>query len=262
MIEYESYHIMIALRRKKSNDRRLKELCFREIVYDSDRVAINCLKARIDNRPGIWRIYKTVNRRDVNPAWKLLFKLMIDEPDKFKWRIGSAWKNCLLKKENRAEKKYMLDVDVDEIPEKLEQLMGSVHMHVLEKIKTPNGWHIICDALDTRMLEGIPDIEIKRNDIKFVSEFENEVTNEELVKKVLDKEIKVNNADEELLSLDVIQAKHRDLINLRDYAIDKIKEGCGSRVYVDGTENYSFICGKSEICGVCDNLIKRLEEIK
>lgn len=262
MVEAESYHIMIALRRKKSNDRRLKELCFREIVYDSDRVAMNCLKARIDNRPGIWRIYKTVNKRDVNPAWKLLFKMMIDEPDKFKWRIGSAWKNCLLKKENRAEKKYMLDVDVDIIPEKLDLLMGSVHMNVLEKIKTPNGWHIICDAFDTRMLEGIQDIEIKRNDIKFICEFENEITNEQLIEKVLDKYDKFQKVDEELLTLDVIKAKHQDLINLRDYAIDKISEGCGKPIYISSNPKTFSSCAKEIHCKDCQEEIKTLREIK
>lgn len=169
--EAESYHIFIALRRKKEN-RELQELCFRQIIRD-DLLDLEVLRARIKNIPGIWRIYKTVNKRNVETARKLLMKHLIDEPEKFAFRIDSLWKNCLLQKCCKGERNFMIDVDSSNIPSKIVELQASGQLIVDEKIKTPNGWHLICSELDTRLLQGIEDVEIKRDDIKFVEIIDN-----------------------------------------------------------------------------------------
>ena len=168
----DSYHVMVALRRKKDpGNRELKELCFRDIVYTSEMVSINVLKARIDNKPGIWRIYRTVNKRSVREATKLMFKQYIDEPEKFEWKIPSLWKNCLLKKENKAERNFLLDIDCDWNRSLVDWFIERYKLEVIEIIKTPNGYHIIIPASDTRDFSELPNIEIKRNDLKFIEIF-------------------------------------------------------------------------------------------
>lgn len=168
----EQYHLYIALRRKKEN-RELQELCFRQIIRD-DKIDLHIIREKVKLIPGVWRIYKTVNARKVEPARKILMKMLIDEPEKFQFRIDSLWKTCLLKKECKAERNFMIDVDVNEEPKHLLKILSDNDIIVDEFIKTPNGWHIICQNLDTRLLQGMENIEVKRDAIKFVEKFENE----------------------------------------------------------------------------------------
>lgn len=167
----ESYHLYIALRRKKEN-RELKELCFRQIIRDED-MDLRILREKIRFIPGIWRIYKTVNARKVEPARRLLMKQLIDNPDHHEHRIDSLWKNCLLQRECKAEKNFMIDVVCEDIPDVIHNIILNSETES-EMIKTPNGWHIICQNLDTRLLQGVENVEVKRDDIKFVELIENE----------------------------------------------------------------------------------------
>lgn len=145
-------------------------MCFRQIIRN-DVKDLNILKAKIAGIPGTWRIYKTVNARAIKPAMKLLMKRLIDEPERWDYRIDSLWKNCLLQKECKAERNFLIDVDEHSSFE-IEKLIIDDKLHLTECIPTPNGWHLICSELDTRLLEGIPNIEVKRDDIKFVERYE------------------------------------------------------------------------------------------
>lgn len=169
--EVEMYHIYIALRRKKEN-RELPELCFRQIIRDEE-LDIEMLRAKIKNIPGTWRIYKTVNARKVEPARKLLMKHLIDEPEKFVYRIDSLWKNCLLQKVCKGERNFMIDFDDNISKVNLLKFLDNRKITHSEIIKTPNGWHIICPELDTRLLQGEENVEVKRDDIKFVELIDN-----------------------------------------------------------------------------------------
>jgi len=170
-LEIEQYYLYIALRRKKENE--LKELCFRQIIRDEAK-DLHLLKEKIKDIPGVWRIYKTVNARKVAPALKLLQHRLIDEPERFAYRIDSLWKNCLLQKQCKGERNFLIDVDCEDFPTELIELITNGSILVDEKILTPNGWHLICKDLDTRLLQGIPNIEVKRDDIKFVELIYNE----------------------------------------------------------------------------------------
>ena len=170
--EAESYHLFIALRRKKEN-REGVEQCHRQIIRDEE-MDLNSLKGRIKSIKGIWRIYKTVNKRKVEPARKLMMKYLIDEPEKFGYKVDILWKNCLLQKSCKGERNFMIDIDTKIIPEELGDIINSGKIEVDELIPTPNGWHIICRNLDTRLLQGIKDIEVKRDDIKFVELIKND----------------------------------------------------------------------------------------
>ena len=168
--EVDMVHLFIALRRKKENTEQ--ELCFRSVIKHEES-DLESLRARIKSIPGVWRIYKTVNPRKVEPARRLLMKKLIDYPKEFQYRIDSLWKNCLLQKECKGERNFMLDVDTKEIPRPLDYLIHDGSIVVDEIIETPNGWHIICKNIDTRILQGIPDVGVKRDDIKFVELIDN-----------------------------------------------------------------------------------------
>lgn len=169
----EFYHLFIALRRKKEN-REGVEQCHRQIIRDYEK-DLDIIRNRISKIPGIWRIYQTVNKRKLEPARKLLMKHLIDEPERFDFRIDSLWKNCLLQKVCKGERRFMIDVDDKNMTEP-ELMKFILDKDILsdEIIKTPNGWHVICETLDTRKLQGIDFIEVKRDDIKFVELIKND----------------------------------------------------------------------------------------
>ncbi len=171
--KFEKCHLFVALRRKKEN-KDLPEICIREIIKDESREIdfLDIVKVKTKHFPGIWRIYKTVNSRNIEPARKLLMKKLIDEPDRFEFRIDSLWKNCLLQKECRGERNLMIDVDSNELPIKLKSLIDTKKIIPKEIIKTPNGYHLIFDKIDSRLIDGIQNIELKRDDLKFICKFE------------------------------------------------------------------------------------------
>ena len=168
----ETYDILVALRRTKEN-RGKQELCFRQIIRD-EVIDLNILKAKIANLPGVWRIYKTINKRRVETARRLLMKFLIDDPELFEYRIDSLWKNCLLKKECKDGRKLLIDIDREDIPIKIQNMMDSGEIEVDALVRTPNGFHIVCPSLDTRLIQGIKDVEIKRDALVFVERFTNE----------------------------------------------------------------------------------------
>lgn len=169
--EAKEYGMFIALRRKKENNRELKELCFRQIIRDRE-IDLAILRAKVERIPGIWRIYEQINKRRVEPARKLLMKYLIDEPEKFEWRIDSLWKNCLLKSCCKSERNFLIDIDDNWSIIEVYDFATNRNIDVDEVIKTPNGWHLICHKLDTRVLQGLDNIEVKRDACKFVERFE------------------------------------------------------------------------------------------
>lgn len=168
----ESYHLYVALRRTKEN-RGSQELCFRQIIKD-EVLDLRILKEKIKLISGTWRIYKTINKRKIVPARKLLMKFLIDDPERFEYRIDSLWKNCLLKKECKDGKKFLIDIDTNHIPIEIINILASGAIVHEEEIETPNGWHIVCSNLDTRLIQGIKNVEVKRDALVFVERFTNE----------------------------------------------------------------------------------------
>lgn len=158
--EQDKVHILMAIRRKKENDGITckEELCFREVCYNETE-ALAILKARIADKPGVWRIYKTVNRRNVQMAKKLMLKWYIDGLyTKSRW--NSVFTKALLQQECRAEKFALVDIDTTDatkiqavkavIFNKLQETYGCEF--TLEEVATPNGMHIRCKPFDKRIL--------------------------------------------------------------------------------------------------------------
>lgn len=156
-------HVFLAIRRNKCNPGQTQkdELCFREVMpatfpvdteidFIQQEKTLKNLKARLE--PGSWRIYKTVNTRDVNKTYKIFQIMMIEYGESWIYRIDHLWKKCLCKPDARAEKKFLLDIDSTS-PDVLREVNNFL---ILNKIKhgfnqpTPNGYHKVTDAFNIK----------------------------------------------------------------------------------------------------------------
>ena len=167
-------HLLIAIRRKKENKEEdmtwRGELCFRQVVTDYEE-DLATLTNKIQRFPGVWRIYKTTNARDISKARKMLMTKLINEPEEWDYRVDSLWRTCLLQPDCKAERNFLLDIDTkDEVV--LEELAPKLSGKVLQQVETPNGWHIVAEKFDVRALEGIKDVEFKRDGYVFVDRIE------------------------------------------------------------------------------------------
>jgi len=94
MTESMNTYILEAIRRNKDNPELSgKELCVRQIVKDH-KIDLLILKNKASLLgDGVWRIYRTVNLRDVKKAHTDLVHFLIDNPEKT--HIDSIWKSIL-----------------------------------------------------------------------------------------------------------------------------------------------------------------------
>jgi hypothetical protein len=116
--------ILEGIRRKKDNpDSNKKEICFRHISAGTENLEkdIELLKSRIklSGEPGVWRIYRTVNKRDVVKAKRAFVHQLIDIDDQGVFEkdeqgndfVSTLWKTVLCQPENKAERNFLVDVD-------------------------------------------------------------------------------------------------------------------------------------------------------
>jgi hypothetical protein len=162
-------HLYFALMRKKENPTVTKPLVMRQIIHNP-QMDLAVLTARIQSVPGVWRLYETINARDVAKARKaLLIELIKDETGKFNDRIDSLWKTCLMQPENKAEHNFLVDIDTADpcrVAEIL-QILDGINV-TYEQRKTVNGWHLKTPKFDTRVLTDVPDVEIKHDSLFFI----------------------------------------------------------------------------------------------
>lgn len=164
----ETVHLYVAVRRSKENP-DLPNDCVRKIIYNEE-LDLEILKQELIIRPGIWRIYKTINKRSVAKATKLLQKKLIDHPD-LSFKVETLFRTCLLQNECKVSRNLLVDVDSDDIRllNYLLELCDTRGIKVLMYIKSPNGYHIVIEKFDRRLLNDTKDIEIKKDAYVFVT---------------------------------------------------------------------------------------------
>jgi hypothetical protein len=173
----DSVHVLLAFKRNKyANERK----CVRMVVknYEDDLAA---LRLRLTKLGGNWRIHRTVNERDTEKARLWLIHKLIDFPEG-RGFVDSLWKTALLQTNHvYGKKKFMLDMDTKD-PLLVSQLRLSCA--ILEQKETPNGWHFVIPAQDTRDLKRqFKDLTIVRDGYIFVEEiFTDEKREEENIK--------------------------------------------------------------------------------
>lgn len=164
----ETLHLLLAFRRRKDNPEGPIRCC-REIIRD-EPVDLERLKVRLRQIPGVWRIHRTVNVRNVAKASKVLQHRLLDNPDDAK-ALETVWKTCLLQKESRVGRRMLLDIDD---AKQFRAVVNRVFEHIEgETVITPSGgYHVVCSPFDTRILEGIPGVTVQRDGYVFLERFE------------------------------------------------------------------------------------------
>ena len=147
----DNVHLLLGFARNKDGER---PECMRHVIKDMNNfereLAIFESKLRILGNT--WRIHQTVNARDVEKARKVLIKKLIDYPEKAS-NIDSEWRTALLQGDCiYGEKKFMLDIDTQEELDirQLECVLLNTKAEVLNRVKSPKGWHYITKPFDTR----------------------------------------------------------------------------------------------------------------
>lgn len=174
-----SAYMIIALRRisaSKNENVGLEKACIRKIVKSNEtiEITVNHLKKIIADEKGVWRIYRTVNKRDFDKARKILMKDLIDRPEDLSHKIDSHWKSILMKSNCKADKKFLVDIDTKQLETRENVLEALKSTTILESVETPNGFHFVTEVFDTRLLKDMEDVEIKKDELVFMEMFENE----------------------------------------------------------------------------------------
>lgn len=175
-----SVHILMGIMResKGSNNKN----CIRQVVKDYD-LDLAVLESKLKVMGGEWRIYKTVNARDVEKARIWLLHRLIDFPDHAGY-VDSEWRTALLQTDHiYGDKKFMLDIDTQD-EEKVKKVDELVDQYVIIeeiqdtdsktigakklKIKSPKGWHYITSKFDTREVAKLDYVTLLRDGYYYV----------------------------------------------------------------------------------------------
>jgi hypothetical protein len=180
-------HVFVALRRvsaTKDENTGLTKKCIRFVDRDDDPVETLRRAKKACDEPGFWRIYRSVNKRDTELAMKLLQVKMITHPEQVVDKVDSVWKSILMESGCKGERKFLIDIDNSdpyyqiEVRKYLSEVVVTrkkekFPLKTYEECGTPNGYHVVTDAFDSRELEKkFPDVEIKRDDLLLVDFFE------------------------------------------------------------------------------------------
>ena len=169
----DGVYVLLLMKRGKDNDGVKSEhdypTIYRHIVRDYDK-DVEHLKTIAKSRKGVWRIYRSVNKRSFAKANTLFKHRLIDDYGEYYYRLDSLWKTCLLKKESRAEKKFLIDIDNKKDYEKVLKEITKHKIKILEEPKeTVNGYHIITTPFDKRIMDKFKSVEIGTDHYVFVS---------------------------------------------------------------------------------------------
>lgn len=166
--EQTTVHLYMAFARQSQGE---KAQCIRHVIKKDPEMELAMLQAKLLILGGYWRIHKTVNARDVEKARKWLLHDLIDHPEHGAY-IDSQWRTALMQPEARADKFFMLDIDTQEeaaIRIICETLLASGGA-IVNRVKSPKGWHFITKPFDTREVCKLPDVTLLRDGYYFVCE--------------------------------------------------------------------------------------------
>jgi hypothetical protein len=182
-------HVYVVLRRvsaTKNENMGLTKKCMRFVDRDNDPVETLRRAKKTCDEPGMWRIYRSVNKRDTEIAMKQLQIQMIMHPNDVMDKVDAKWKSILMESKCKGERKFLVDIDnsdpyyqmevrryLSEFTYTKKKSTEVLSLQTYEEAGTPNGYHVVTDAFDSRELEKkFPDVEIKRDDLLLVDFFE------------------------------------------------------------------------------------------
>jgi len=184
----DKVYVYEIIRRRKENSKEHREICLRVVDYERepDHDLIPFLRSRplsLADSKGTWRIYRTVNRRNVSKAMVHFTSKMVEELGKpwigdtpKKRNVESLWRTVLLQPGNKAENKWLIDIDGStSLFDEVFQILIAYGAPIVESGATPNGWYVITEKFDNRKfledVKGLP-VEIKHDALQFIERFE------------------------------------------------------------------------------------------
>jgi hypothetical protein len=109
-----------------------------------------------------WRIYETINWRDLRKTYfnwqkKMLDWQRTDIDGAMDWldKVHSEWTSTMMTPECRCKHNplFLIDKDDKENVLELEKYFVGVGIEVLEKYETPSGWHFITKPFNTSVIQ-------------------------------------------------------------------------------------------------------------
>ena len=166
-------YVYQAVRRKKENLTSSDSKQYWEIACEgyNEAALIETLKRRVAHKAGVWRIYKSVNKRDeVKSKLMLLEILQRSLVYEDKRRVEAMWRTVLMQPENKAERLFLLDVDHKDV--NISRLLERVQRPLERMVTTPNGFHVVVKPFDVRLVDDIENVEVKKDAFLFIEKFE------------------------------------------------------------------------------------------
>jgi hypothetical protein len=175
-VKKDEVHLLLAFRRRKENEEG-RTVCIRHVCKDEDfEKEAQILKAKVEantDAKGTWRIHRTINSRSTTKAFKIFQHKLLDIDDAHTY-LDSLWKTCLLQPQSKTSRNLLLDIDTKD-EDTLLNVMTILKNNNVEPcdvyVETPNGRHIVCKNFDKRMLDGIEDVEVKKDAFVFMDMF-------------------------------------------------------------------------------------------
>jgi len=183
----EIVNVLFLMARKKENPFLKNDIVLRQITghnyityEDNNNMDVSILKSKALhisykylNEKIKWRLYISVDARDVKKAKITLVKKMIDEihEDNEKFNISAIWKSILMQQGNRLTRNFLLDVDTTD-KNKIQFLWDKIKEHdinILHFKSTPNGKHIITQGFNPNLIKDFDFVEIKKNALFFLN---------------------------------------------------------------------------------------------
>lgn len=152
-----------AIRRQKENSDIEGARIIREVGYPrfTEQEIIERLKAKISIIPGVWRIYRSVNERDeVRSKLELIDTLtrQLVLPDSVSNKDPeSLWKDILMQTRNKSQRLFLLDIDTKD-GAVVHTIRSNANIVVHQLSHTPNGFHMICDPFNPRLIESLQEV--------------------------------------------------------------------------------------------------------
>jgi len=176
-------YVLVALRRvtaSKGENTGLTNLCHRSVVRPGETLEDAAAQVKkMCFEEGNWRLYRSVNKRDLKKAMDKTQVQMIMNPEQTMDRVSSVWKSVLMKSECKAEKKFLLDFDSEDetLLEEVKAVVVEAGAEVLEQVKSPNGYGIVTTGFDVRLLKDEHyNCEVKRDALLFMEQWVNYLT--------------------------------------------------------------------------------------
>lgn len=184
-------YMLFAVARPKENSTLDDTQVIREIVTHEGKLrpkirqlkALSSVYRATDDGPLTFRLYVTMNARNVIDAFGSFQKTLIDmqhdiaagddRTREFAKRLDEEWKTVLHGERSKDDNYFLVDIDSED-DERVEQTVASLRQEtqVVTTIETPNGYHVVVEPFEYTKWDGLgwsDESEVNTDDLLFLS---------------------------------------------------------------------------------------------